>query len=195
MQNLFTPLAVLPLVSAWSITLWVILVVVILCGGFILNLFGMAGNWVIFGVSVAHFFMVNQDMQVAIPFSVLVALLLLALSGEGLEFLSGILGAGKAGGSRRAMMLSMIGGMAGSLFGFGLGNAVVPILGGIVGIFLVGGLGSLAGAMLGEMWKGSAREKQLRVGKSAFWGRILGTLAKTLIGSCMMVLAFAAIIF
>jgi hypothetical protein len=117
----------------------------------------------------------------------------LALIGEGLEFLSGIYGAGKAGGSRRAMVLSMIGGMIGSIFGFGLGNALVFILGGIVGIFFVGGLGALVGAVLGELWKGSDRDKSLEVGRSAFIGRVLGTLAKTLVGSLMLVVAISGL--
>ncbi|MGA0334483.1 MAG: DUF456 domain-containing protein, partial [Kiritimatiellia bacterium] len=100
-----------------------------------------------------------------------------------------------AGGSRRAMLLSVAGGMLGSIFGFGMGNAVVPVLGGILGIVLIGGVGSLLGAMLGESWKGSARDKTLEVGKGAFWGKILGTLAKSLIGTLMLLFALGGLIF
>lgn len=155
--------------------------------GSVLNLLGLAGNWLILGMAVAHYFMVDRDLVIGFQFPVLMLLLFLALSGEALEFLSGLLGAGKAGGSRRAMLLSMLGGMIGSVFGFGIGNAVVFLLGGVVGIFLFGGLGALAGAMLGEWWKGSHSQKQMEVGKAAFMGKVLGTFAKTMAGSLMLV--------
>jgi len=186
--------AVLSSESPWSLSAWIVASVVLLLVGFGLNLFGLAGNWVMFATSVVHYFLVDRDMRVGYQPGLILLLFLLALTGEGLEALSGIVGTGKAGGSRRAMVLSMLGGMIGSIFGFGIGNVFVPLLGGIVGIFVIGGVGSFAGAMLGEMWKGSSRSKTLEVGQGAFWGRILGTLAKTLIGSLMLVLALGGML-
>jgi len=172
---------------------WVFLFVILLFVGAGLNVFGLAGNWIMLGSSVVHALVVDRTLGVGYSFGFCAILLLLALIGEGLEFLSGIYGAGKAGGSRRAMVLSMIGGMIGSIFGFGLGNALVFLLGGIVGIFFFGGLGALVGAVLGERWKGSDRGKSLDVGRSAFIGRVLGTLAKSLVGSLMLVVAISGL--
>lgn len=175
--------------SPWALTAWTGFCVLLLLTGFGLNLFGFAGNWLMLGVAVLHFLLLDRGLRIGYQPGLLMILLLLALTGEGLEALSGIFGTGKAGGSRRAMLLSVFGGMLGALFGFGAGNLVVPVLGGLAGIFLLGGVGAFVGAVLGEIWKGSERSKIIEVGKGAFWGRILGTLAKTLIGTLMLMLA------
>jgi uncharacterized protein YqgC (DUF456 family) len=60
---------------------------------------------------------------------------------------------------------------------------------------LFGGLGALAGAMIGETWAGRNLEDSLRVGHGAFWGRLLGTLGKILLGSVMIAVVTAAIVF
>jgi hypothetical protein len=68
------------------------------------------------------------------------------------------------------------------------------VLGPIVGAVLFAGLGALAGAVLGERWKGRDLEESLRVGEAAFWSRLLGTLGKSLIGAVMVVLVLAAVL-
>lgn len=179
--------------SPWLLGSWLLLFVVVVLLGAVANLFGLAGNWIMLGISVLHTYLVDRSMTVGFGLGFCLLLFFLALLGELMEFLSGILGAGKAGASRRAMILSMLGGMIGSFFGFGLGNVIFFILGGIIGIFFFGGLGALAGAMLGEMWKGSTSDKRAEVGRGAFVGRILGTLAKTMIGSLMLVLVICGL--
>jgi uncharacterized protein YqgC (DUF456 family) len=141
-----------------------------------------------------HLLVTDAESRIGYGFGIPLTLLILALLGELLEFLAGLLGAGKAGGSRRAMVLSMLGGIVGSLFGFSIGNVFFPVIGGIVGIFVVAGLGALAGAMLGETWKGRGFEESMRVGRGAFTGRILGTLGKTLVGSLMLMIALLALV-
>jgi uncharacterized protein YqgC (DUF456 family) len=177
------------------LALWVVLYILLLLAGGILNLFGLAGNWVMLGASVLHLLVADSESRIGYGFGVPLTLLILALLGELLEFLAGLLGAGKAGGSRRAMVLSMLGGIVGSLFGFSIGNFFFPVIGGIVGIFVVAGLGALGGAVLGETWKGRGLEESMRVGRGAFTGRILGTLAKTFIGSLMLMGALLALVF
>lgn len=177
------------------LVLWVILYILLLGTGGILNLFGLAGNWVVLGASVLHLLVADSESRIGYGFGVPLTLLVLALLGEVMEFLAGILGAGKAGGSRRGMVLSMLGGIVGSLFGFSIGNFFFPIVGGIVGIFVVAGLGALAGAVLGETWKGRGFEESMKVGRGAFTGRLLGTLGKTFVGSLMLMIALLALVF
>jgi uncharacterized protein YqgC (DUF456 family) len=116
----------------------------------------------------------------------------LALLGEALEFLAGALGATKAGASRRAAMLALAGSLAGGMFGLFVGIPI-PFIGSLVGAIVFAGLGALAGAVLGERWKGRTLDQSLRVGKAAFWGRLLGTLGKTLAGALMIALIAAAV--
>ncbi|MDA3872483.1 MAG: DUF456 family protein [Kiritimatiellae bacterium] len=184
--------------APWShnslLALWVIFYILLLLAGGVLNVLGLAGNWVVLGASVMHLLVTDAESRIGYGFGIPLTLLILALLGELLEFLAGLLGAGKAGGSRRAMVLSMLGGIVGSLFGFSIGNVFFPVIGGIVGIFVVAGLGALAGAMLGETWKGRGFEESMRVGRGAFTGRILGTLGKTLVGSLMLMIALLALV-
>ena len=46
--------------------------------------------------------------------------------------------------------------------------------------------------MLGESWKGRDFDASLQVGKAAFIGRILGTVAKMIVSSIMVAVALAA---
>lgn len=179
--------------SAISIHVWVIIVILLLVIALGLNLFGFPGNWVMIGVAVLNRFLLGGDVASSYSYGLLAALLLLALVGELFEFLAGVMGTGKAGGSRRAMLLSILGSFLGSMVGFSIGTGVLPVLGSIAGLILGGGLGSLAGAMIGESWKGSNRDRQFEVGKGAFIGRILGTLAKSMVGSLMLVLAITGL--
>ncbi len=99
----------------------------------------------------------------------------------------------KAGGSRRSAALALVGSLIGGISGLAIG-VPVPVIGSLVAAVLFAALGALAGAMIGESWKGRDLDQSLRVGKAAFWGRVLGTLAKALIGAVMVVVALAALI-
>ena len=177
------------------IFLWLSLYVLALVGGLVLNLFGFAGNWVIFGASIGYYFAADASSErLGIGLGAVLVLGGLALLGEALEFLASMLGAGKVGGSRRGMLLSMLGGLVGSIFGFSLGNLVIPLLGGIIGIVMFAGVGALVGAVLGECWKGKGWKQSVEVGKAAMIGRILGTLGKGLVGSVMVIVGGVALL-
>jgi len=181
-------------VAGTAFGLWIGVYVLLLFGGTVLNLLGLAGNWVMTAGAFVHVLLADPQSRTGTGFGVPLTMLGLALIGEGLEFIAGLLGAGKAGGSRRAMILSMLGGIVGSLFGFSIGNVFIPIVGGVAGVLLVGGLGALAGAVLGETWKGRTFSDSMRVGRSAFTGRILGTLAKTFIGALIFLIGLFSLI-
>ena len=41
--------------------------------------------------------------------------------------------------------------------------------------------------MLGEAWKGRSLGQSWQIGQGAFWGRLLGTLAKVTVASAMVI--------
>ena len=67
------------------------------------------------------------------------------------------------------------------------------MIGPLIAALLFAGLGALAGAMLGETIGGQSLAASWKIGKAAFWGRLLGTLAKTVIGAIMAGVAIAAV--
>jgi hypothetical protein len=71
----------------------------------------------------------------------------------------------------------------------------IPVIGSLVAAILFAGAGALVGAMLGETWKGRTLAESWKVGQSAFWGRLLGALAKTGIATAMLVIAMVAALF
>lgn len=48
--------------------------------------------------------------------------------------------------------------------------------------------------MLGESWKGQSFDASLEIGKAAFVGRLLGTVAKMIICSSMVAVAIGALL-
>lgn len=175
------------------IALWVVLYVLAMFTGVGLNLFGLAGNWMMFSASIGYFLLVEGSHRLAISLKLVVVLGVLALMGEVLETMASMLGAGKSGSSRRGMILSVLGALIGSVFGFSVGNLVVPIVGGVFGIVLLSGVGALLGALLGETWKGRSWQESLSIGKGAMVGRILGSLAKSFVAAVMLTLGILAL--
>ena len=56
----------------------------------------------------------------------------------------------------------------------------------VVAALLGASLGAMAGAVAGERWKGRTLDESMEVGNAAFWGRLLGTMGKTLLGGVMI---------
>jgi uncharacterized protein YqgC (DUF456 family) len=83
----------------------------------------------------------------------------------------------------------------GSLLGGIVGLFVpIPVIGQIVGPIVCAGLGALAGAVIGEQWKGRDLDESLNIGHAAFWGRLIGTLGKILVGCVMLALIIVSLI-
>ena len=81
---------------------------------------------------------------------------------------------------------------------FAFGSLIWPYSGMLfnhlfIAALLFGGLGACLGATLGESLKGQSLDASLRIGKAAFWGRLLGTFMKTLIGAVIAGVAIAAL--
>lgn len=169
------------------------LLFVTLVAGWCLTMLSMPGNWLIVAAA-ALFAWLAPAESFDISWQIVALLLVLAVVAELLEFAASALGATKAGGSRRGAVLAIGGSVAGALIGAGVGLPI-PFVGSLLGAVLFAGVGALAGAMLGETWKGRTLAESWKVGQSAFWGRLLGALAKTGIATAMVVITAVAALF
>lgn len=160
--------------------------------GWVLTLLSMPGNWLMVAAAAAYAWLGPQSGVLQIHWKVVLALVVLAVIGEILEFIAGVVGARRAGGSRRSAYYSLFGSLIGAVGGATVGIPV-PVLGSAVGAVVGGAVGAFAGAAYAEYSLGLSNEQSMKVGKAAFWGRLLGTGAKTLIGTVMAVVVVVAV--
>lgn len=153
----------------------------------------MPGNWMIVGVAGVVAWGIRPSTPFDIHQGTVLVLALLAVAGEVLETLTGAAGTAKLGGSRRGMMLSVLGAVVGSILGVGVGLPV-PLVGSALAAVFGGAFGAFAGAVVGEHWKGAPTDQRWEVGRAAFLGRLAGTAAKLVVGAIMCVVAVAAVI-
>ncbi len=96
----------------------------------------------------------------------------LAMVGEALELAAGAAGSRQGGGSRRAGLGAIIGGVVGAI----AGAAFPPIIGAIIW----GVVGAGVGAVVGEFTTGNrAWRSHLAIGSAAATGKAVGTVIKT----------------
>lgn len=157
----------------------IILAVVILLS-LILIVLGLPGLWIMVASAVTYNLIVPGD---PIGWFTLVAVAVLALVAELLEFTMTGRYARKYGGSRRAGWGAIIGGMIGAFVGF-----PVPIVGPIIGAFV----GSFCGALVAELTGGASAGDATRVAKGALIGRVMSTVLKIGIGFTIGVWIFVA---
>lgn len=172
--------------------LWSSLLIIVLLVGWGLTVIGMPGNWMMVIAAAVYAFLTPEESPAVIGWGVVGALAVLAALGELLEFLAAALGVAKARGSRRGAVLALVGSLMGGIAGIFVG-VPIPVIGPIVAAVLFAGVGALCGAMVGEGWKGRSLGDSWQVGKGAFWGRLLGTFAKILVGSVIVVIAVLAL--
>jgi uncharacterized protein len=111
--------------------------------------------------------------------TVLIVAAALALVGEVLEFVAGLYGSRRAGGSKWGALGALVGTLAGGL----VGTLVIPLP--IVGS-LIGACGGAAlGALAMELYVGRAFNAAMRSGVGAGVGRLGGTLAKLAVAVMM----------
>ena len=146
----------------------------ILAGVIILSLIlivlGLPGLWIMVATAVAYNLIVPGE---PIGWVTLVAVAVLALIAELLEFSLTGRYARKYGGSRRAGWGAILGGIVGAMVGL-----PVPIIGSVIGAFL----GSFLGALIAEFTGGSSAGDATRVAKGALIGRVVSTVLKIGIG-------------
>jgi uncharacterized protein YqgC (DUF456 family) len=157
------------------------------------QLVGLPGNWMLVVAVALYAWIVPSDGRADIGWQIVIVLVVLAVIGEIVEFVAAASGVTKAGGSRRGAVLALVGSIVGGILGLGIGLPI-PVIGSLLAAVVFGGLGALAGAMLGESWKGRDFDSSLQIGKAAFVGRVLGTVGKLIVGSVMLVLTLASLV-
>jgi uncharacterized protein YqgC (DUF456 family) len=146
----------------------------------VLIVLGLPGLWIMVASAVTYNLIVPGD---PIGWFTLVAVAVLALVAELLEFTMTGRYARKYGGSRRAGWGAIIGGMIGAFVG-----VPVPIVGPIIGAFV----GSFCGALVAELTGGASAGDATRVAKGALVGRVMSTVLKIGIGFTIGVWIFVA---
>lgn len=115
-----------------------VLLVLALLGGLFAVVLGLPGTFIILAASALYSWLTGFQV---ISIALLVWLLVLALVAEGVEFFAGLWGARRFGGSRGAMLASLLGGILGAFaltpFLFGLGSVPGAFLGAFAGAFIV----------------------------------------------------------
>lgn len=202
MVNMALPAFVSPLLAesttwtAWlepTGTVLLAITVVLLCMiAWAGNLIALPGNWAAVLILLVYAFLGPQTGNASMGYTPVIAAFGFALLGEGFEFVAAAMGAQKAGASRKATLLAMLGSMAGAMLG-ALVGLPVPIVGQVLAAILFGGLGATLGAMLGEWHNGSSWRESLPIGHAAFWGRTIGTLGKVAAGAVIVVIAMISV--
>lgn len=145
--------------------------------------FNLPGTWLMI-LSAAFVEWANPG-EFMFSWTVLIVALALALLGELLEFVWGVAGARRAGGSRRGAALSIAGAVVGAVLGTLL---PVPIVGTLIGACL----GAFAGSLLGDLWAGQALFQSVLAGRGAAVGRFWGTVGKLGVGAVMVIVLSVA---
>jgi len=171
-----------------------LLLVVALLTCWMLTLLSLPGNWLMVAVAAVYAYVVPPDSPTALGWPTVAVLACLAAVGELIEFLAGALGVAAAGGTRRGAVLALAGSFAGAILGIVLGLPI-PLIGPLLAALLFAGLGALAGGLLGELSAGKNLDASWRIGKAAFWGRLVGTLGKATVGAVMAAVSAAALAF
>ena len=151
--------------------------------GLVSVVFGLPGNFVILGASILYgWYGGFQEITVGI----IIILIVLALAGELIELLLGILGSKKYESSNRAIAGSIIFGIIGAVLGapffFGIGA--------VAGAFA----GAFAGAIIVELSQGKKMDVALKSGWGAFIGRVAGTISKGAVGIAMIAITVIAVL-
>jgi uncharacterized protein YqgC (DUF456 family) len=148
-----------------------LLVVICLLSIFIIPL-GLPGLWVILAAGVGYSILVKGSIGTF----TLIAIAIIAVIAEVLEFTLAGTYAKKYGGSRRSSWGAIIGGTVGAIVG-----VPIPIIGPIIGGFL----GAFAGALVFEYSRGSGAEASTRVAWGALVGKAVASALKVAAGFAM----------
>lgn len=170
----------------WEYYLWTILVVLGSLAGWVSNLVGLPGNWLVLGVAGVFAYLAPMTAPQGVGWQGLAVLLGLALAGEVVEFAASAAGAAKQGASKRAVLLSAVGAMVGGVLGIFAG-VPVPLVGSLIGALLASSAGAFVGAYLGQKWARRTESESVTAGRGAFFGRLWGTAGKLIVGLVMLV--------
>ena len=147
----------------------ILVLALVLCLALFMIPLGLPGTWVMIAAAVAYSLLAPGS----IGWVSLVAIALLAVGAEVLEFTLGASYTQKYGGSSRASWGAILGGLIGAFVG-----VPVPIVGPVIGGFI----GAFAGALAAEFSRGSSVEVSTTVAKGAIIGRGVAAAMKVAVG-------------
>jgi uncharacterized protein YqgC (DUF456 family) len=160
--------------------------------GWLLTVVAMPGNWLIVVAAAVYAWLGPATGVTHMHWKTVVALLVLAVIGEIAEFLAGVVGARRAGGSSRAAFYSLIGSLIGAIGGATAGIPI-PVIGSAIGAVIGGAVGAFGGAAIAEHSLGEQMQQSMKVGQAAFWGRLIGTGAKTVVAAVQAITVIISI--
>ena len=117
------------------VTLAVVLLIVVLLGSWVLTVFNLPGNWIMVGAVALYVLAVVPESRFDVSWTIVSVLAGLAVAGEIIETAAGAVGALRSGGSRRGMLLAIVGSIVGSIAGAMIGLPI-PIVGSVVAAIL-----------------------------------------------------------
>ena len=159
----------------------VLILVAVMLLGLVMIPFGLPGTWIIAAAALGYQLLVPDSISIF----TIIAVVVLALIGELLEFSLSAKYTKKYGGSRRASWGAIIGGMVGAFMG-----VPVPIVGSVIGAFV----GAFVGAFIGEFSRAGEGGTATRVATGALIGRAIAAAMKIGIGIAMAAwVLFAAV--
>jgi len=156
------------------------------------TLLGFPGNWGLVVLACALAYFANDSVYIDIHSPTIASIVLLGITGEVMEFVAGAAGVQSLGGTRRGSAMAILGSIVGAVVGLFVGIPV-PVVGSLIAALLFGGAGAFGGAVAGERWSGKDWDACIRIGWGALWGKMLGTLLKTICGTAILVLLLYAV--
>jgi uncharacterized protein YqgC (DUF456 family) len=166
------------------IYVWLTILVIFNACSLVLVLFSLPGNWLII-TATGLFAWWKWDDGIFSKYT-LIAIVILAIVGEIIEFFASVGGAKKAGASWLAAVCAIAGAIAGAMVGTVF--IPVPILGTLLGACI--GAGSVT--LLVELKGGKEMHHSLKSGLGAGIGVLLGTTSKFAIGLLIWLTVTAA---
>jgi len=142
---------------------------------------GLPGTFIIVGVALLYGWATGFA---TLHWSTIAWLTVLAVIGEGIEFVASGAGAAGARPSRRVTVWALIGALLGGIVGTPLLFGIGSLLGALAGAF--------AGAALAVRSEGGSLEESVVTGFAALKGRLLGFVIKAAIAAAMVVIVAVA---
>jgi len=143
----------------------------------LLAIFNLPGLWLMAAFAAAYDWLTGWDHL--LQTKILIGLLVMAAVAELVDFFAASAGARKAGGGAYGMIGAIVGGLVG---GFLL-SVLLPPIGTVLGICI----GCFVGTLSGELLGGKPIGKSAKIGVAAVKGRLVGIVAKVVIGITMIV--------
>ena len=163
---------------------YAILLTLINAAWLLVTIVGLPGTWLMVATTALLAWWQWDNGMIGLP--VLITILALALLGEILEFVAGVLGTKTFGGTNWGAVGALLGTLVGGIAAIPL--IPIPVLGSLIGACL----GAAVGAWALELYAGQKLEPSLKSAAGAGLGRLTGTVTKLVCGVAIWIIAAVA---